>query len=454
MVRLLQRIAVLVFVPVVCGCTSSPWSATKPAITDAAASQPAAPVPADPPAPPANSAAQSPLSAPDPRAMQDVMAQLQQMGNLDPAAREKLMEDLKQTDPRLWQDVLRQFRATLAYRQQSADPQQNARPPASPPQQVANLPIETSHSSPPAAPKQTDAETPAFPSQPRAGPEQPAAGSQVAGPRPVGEPETPNHQHAEKPRVSESQTDRVERASYTAESSESWQDDLERTIRQLERTVASNPRSSGEVAEHARLRMLYLMAGRRDDAFRPIPAASPSVQDFWSKELYGLAAWLDTERIEDPTRRAADAKLHLTEAIARLGETSPLVVRNLAFVTDIQGFGSYKKFSEYQFTPGQEVLLYAEVENFNSESTPKGYKTTLRFGYQIFDSRGQRVAEREFTDEDDCLNMRRDFYIGCRFHIPTRIYDGKHTLQLTVEDLHSQKIGQSSIEFTVAERSR
>jgi hypothetical protein len=200
--------------------------------------------------------------------------------------------------------------------------------------------------------------------------------------------------------------------------------------------------------------MLYLLAGRRDDALKPIPSASPSIQDFWAKEIFGLAAWLDSERTEDPARRAAQAKAHLSEAIARLGEFAPLLVRNLALVTSIQSYGNYKKFPEYKFAPGQEVLLYAEVENFSSKPTPKGYETSLRFGYQIFDSRGQRVAEHEFTAKEYCLNMRRDFFIGYDFHIPTRIYDGQHTLQLTVEDLQSQKIGQSSIEFTVEEHGR
>ena len=40
-----------------------------------------------------------------------------------------------------------------------------------------------------------------------------------------------------------------------------------------------------------------------------------------------------------------------------------------------------------------------------------------------------------------------------RYHIwlPKRIYGGRYTLQLTIEDTLSQKIGQSSIEFTIKE---
>ena len=47
------------------------------------------------------------------------------------------------------------------------------------------------------------------------------------------------------------------------------------------------------------LQMLYLLAGRRDDALAPIPGAQPALQDFWSKQLYGLATWLDTDHTPD-----------------------------------------------------------------------------------------------------------------------------------------------------------
>ena len=69
------------------------------------------------------------------------------------------------------------------------------------------------------------------------------------------------------------------------------------------------------------------------------------------------------------------------------------MVRNLAFCTEVQSYGCVKPFKAYEFAPGQEVLLYAEVENFTSEATPKGYHTALRSSYQVLDGRGQRVAD-------------------------------------------------------------
>jgi len=203
------------------------------------------------------------------------------------------------------------------------------------------------------------------------------------------------------------------------------------------------------------LRMLYLLAGQREAALRPISGV-PSVQrEFWSKVLFALDGWLDTQKSGDLARRAAETKQTLDEALCRLGEVAPLVVRNLAFCTEIQSYGCLKPFKENVFLPEQEVLLYAEVENFTSEPTPKGFHTALRSSYQIFDARGQRVAEHDFTvTEEYCQNIRRDFFIGYHLRMPKRIYPGKYVLQLTIEDVKSHKAGQSSLEFSIKDAGK
>jgi hypothetical protein len=396
--------------------------------------------------------------------MNAVIAEIREMKSLDPAAQEQLLANLGQTPPDLWPLVVQQFRADIAYRRQleerdrlaqrsggtnqvsdpraasaNFDPRPTTGAPAAagdpalrPPQSQGPLPLSSSAASLPCGnslraddPRATTAagaKTAAAPNAPCPGGLPPAAGAPIAA------------------------------ASFDSQPSKDWQIPLTDAIRGLEAAVNPTPQSAAEIAQHARLRMLYLLAGRREDALRPIPSISPSMQDFWSKQLFGLATLLETEQIADPTRRAGEAERHLVEAIARLGESSPLVVKNLAFVTDVQSFGAYKPFTKNEFAPGQRLLLYAEVENFKSNETPKGCFTALQSSYQILDSRGQRVADHEFSvNEEYCHNPRRDFFIGYEFLLPKHIYPGKHTLQLTVTDLNSQKIGQSNIEFNITE---
>jgi len=378
------------------------------------------------------------------------MAELGDLGTIDPAARDKLMEDLRQTDPSMWPLVMRQFRATAEYRRKTLASQ-------------------------PAAPLAQDCDTnksPICSLAPQWG------GSSTATPTPKsGSSFEPTPQDRPLPDV----PGQVIQASYTPPTPVQviqapctpqapveviqapctppapidWRQRLAGAIEALVKETPANAGTPAEVAQHARLRMFYLLAGRREDALRPIPGASPAAQAFWSKELAALETWLDVERTGDDALRAAETKPLLVEAISKLSESAPLVIRNLTFCTEVQSFGCTKRFEKYDFRPNQEVLLYAEVENFASERTSQGYHTSLRSSYQIFDSGGQRVAQQSFSPtEENCQNPRRDFFIGYHLRMPKRIGPGKYTLQLVIEDLMCRKTGQASIEFSVREGER
>ncbi len=241
-----------------------------------------------------------------------------------------------------------------------------------------------------------------------------------------------------------------------------WRSHVATAITALESQLASQDKSAasdadggggGDATDHARLRMLQLLAGRRDDAMQEMPLDDSALRDFWSNELFGLDILLDTQRFSRDSHRATEAKRHLCQAVAALGEASTLEISNLAFCSEVQSYGSIKRFEGSEFAPGQRLLLYAEIDNFRSENTAKGYHTSLRSSFQIFDSSGRRIEDHKSTkSEEHCQSPRRDYFIGCDFRLPTTIYPGRHTLKLTVEDLKSHKVAESSIDFTVKEK--
>jgi len=397
-----------------------------------------------------------------------VISEVQDLGALDAATEQKLLADLHQTDPALWPLVVQQFRAALAYRRRIQQREMAVagpsvvparEPPGSPPLgDQAEIDFRRSAfavASPPSRAPGTDTggthgfdRLPATrhaalsPSGPPQG-DYPATGYR----QPV--METVDRSSSGCPAAGLTPDD-VMPASFNPQDPRPWQEHLAVAIKGLESVVNQSPQSAAEVDEHVRLRMLYLIAGQRDRALEPIPTITPSLQDFWSKELFGLSTWLDSEDARESTSRAAEAKRLLIDAATSLGESAGLEVRNLAFCSEVQSYGTIKEFQEYEFVPNQELLLYAEVDNFTSRQTSEGYHTALRSSYQIFDSRGQRVDDHEFTTtEETCCNRRRDFFIGHHLRLPKRIYAGKHTLQLTIEDLESRKIGQSAISFTI-----
>ena len=233
-----------------------------------------------------------------------------------------------------------------------------------------------------------------------------------------------------------------------------WRGSLYEAIERLESELASEPAGDDPIMDQVRLRLLHLAAGNREKALEPIPSLSTEADAFLTETLFGLDIWLDERRIAEEDRRAAAALPHFADAIGHLGEVASLVVRNLQLCTAVHSFGVVEPFKSGQFRPGQEVLVYAEVENFHSREVDKGFQTVLEGSILVFDSRGHRVGEIELPKKEDvCSRRRRDFFLVYQVQLPQRLYPGSHSLKLTVEDAGCRKVGQATLKFAVSEAS-
>ncbi|MDZ4818160.1 MAG: hypothetical protein SGJ20_04220, partial [Planctomycetota bacterium] len=233
--------------------------------------------------------------------------------------------------------------------------------------------------------------------------------------------------------------------------SANWQAELNSTIAMLEQRGRENISPAEQSQLQTKLRLLYLLADRREDALKPIEGLTTEQQEFWTKELFGLATLLDHQRLADERVRVTAAAGELREAAKRLADSGNLVVQNLHFCSEVKGYGIFTKFESDEFKPGQEVLLYAEVENFRSRSTPKGYHTALKGSYQIFDKSGRRIAEKELAiKEEYCQNQRRDFFVPYFLWIPKQADDGEYTLKLTIDDVQRSEVAESTVTFKIS----
>ena len=249
------------------------------------------------------------------------------------------------------------------------------------------------------------------------------------------------------------------------EDGKQWKAVLAAAIRALSDQLTSLDESEWtpeQLQLHARLRLLYLAAGQRDAAMQ-LPAGATdeaTSQKFWAETMLALHTYLDREKIKSDSRRGALAAGSLRKAVLELGETSMLQVRNLAFCRRVVSFGAYDAFAtpegKYQFEPNQEVLVYAELQNFTSSGDPsKGYTTTLRASYEILDAAGRRVGNvHNLGDSKDvCKNRRTDFFVRYFINLPTRLNPGEYRLRLTIEDTTGNKAGEAEETFTIGEES-
>ena len=424
--------------------------------------------------------------------LNQIMAELQSIGALDPAAQAQLIADLQQTDPMLWPQMVQVFRASLKYRQRQLDIAAGRKPAEDKPpvvQLTASAPGATSPNATPAAlptaaaPATATPPTVALTTPPAANAPvaTPAAAAVVSAPvaaasqspATVAQPAVPVAAPAQAvPQIAQTNGIAASPATATSPGSnlksaanppevtpvsfngpatpENVQEMIAQTIASLEESTAEGGNTPETLAQQTQLRMLYLMAGRRKDAMRPISGLAPAEQDFWVQQMYGMSKYMEAGKGRDRDRRLTDATTHLAQAVDRLSESSNLLVKNLAFCTEVNSFGVHTDFPKNEFKSGQQVLLYCELQNFKSDVTPKGHHTALKSSYQIVDSQGRRVAEHELPiTEEHCQVPRHDYFIRYFIHLPTKIYAGKYSLQLTVEDTLANKAGQSSIDFSI-----
>ncbi|MEZ6091057.1 MAG: hypothetical protein R3C05_24165 [Pirellulaceae bacterium] len=209
------------------------------------------------------------------------------------------------------------------------------------------------------------------------------------------------------------------------------------------------------LAETAKLRMLYLLAGQPDDAMRKIEGLTPTEQDYLRYQMMTLWSVLDPDGSPSKLRRWDKSLENLRLASGHLAAaTEALDVGGIAFCTEVESYGRITPFKEYKLEPGQQVILYCEIDNFAAERLSDGYETHFQGSYDLFDAKGVRVAEQVLpADKQSCNNFRRDYFIAYRLYLPKQLEPGPHRIQLTIEDLKGKKYGQSSLDFEVVAKA-
>jgi hypothetical protein len=229
-----------------------------------------------------------------------------------------------------------------------------------------------------------------------------------------------------------------------------WQQSIQKAIADLEHHVSPSPTTTAEVHQHVSLRILRLLAGDTEKALEPIPHISPSEQDYWSRQLFALATYLDHHSQPDDKRRAAATVTHLEEAVSNLRELGSLSLRNMSFCKTVYGYGAIEPYDADTFSPGQHVSIYVEVENYHSTSSEKGFNTSLGTSYEVLDEHGKRVTSGDFPDVNDCCrSRRRDFHLQLGLKLPDNIAAGRYQVQLLVKDRQSDKIGNAKAPFEI-----
>ncbi len=149
-----------------------------------------------------------------------------------------------------------------------------------------------------------------------------------------------------------------------------------------------------------------------------------------------------------PTPEAFD--LHTTtapgEPIAPVGPA----VNNACFATRVRGWGNVERFPTAAFRPGQEVIVYFELDRLQIRSAADGHTTGIDSSFRLVDGRGQRVGQWSFEPiVETCPAPRRDYFARYFIRIPEDAKPGRHRLEWSVTDTVAEASRQAHLDLDV-----
>lgn len=207
------------------------------------------------------------------------------------------------------------------------------------------------------------------------------------------------------------------------------------------------------IASQVDLRFLYLMNGDRGRALQAIPDIPAADQEFWRGVLWSIASYFDAESMPRKSDRMTQTVERLRTAINKLQGEANLKLRNVAFCRKITSFGNFERFDQNTYAPGQKVLLYAEIINF--ESVPRTsdglYETRLASTIEILrEGKGKPLQRIAFEPTVDlCRSYRQDYFHSYELKLPADLPAGPYVLKLSIEDVQSRDVAVYSLNFTV-----
>lgn len=198
------------------------------------------------------------------------------------------------------------------------------------------------------------------------------------------------------------------------------------------------------------LRLMYLVAGRSADSVRIIESLPEEEQEFWQSLMLAMHSYRSEEGTVESDQRLLETLDHVRTAEKRLQPLAQLKIRRAVFCERIDGFGQVAEFPASDFDPGQRVLIYVDVRNFQTELSAQG-----RFRSE-FDAVIEYLREDdgEVMDtirlpqiQDECDVERTDYFQSFELTIPALA--GRYVARVRLKDLLNQQTTEVDLPFTV-----
>lgn len=224
--------------------------------------------------------------------------------------------------------------------------------------------------------------------------------------------------------------------------------DFKKKLLAQETVVAGNP---DDVEEQFKLRMMYLVDGQDEKAMASSPSMNADTQEIMLGQIRAMMA-ARSSLSRDPAVWA-NQQLEAMETLrGLLRAKADLLVPRVELCKAIEAFGQYEPIEPRVFASGvkNRVLIYIEVDNFQSDKSESGlYRTLLSVRASLLNKSGEELWHKKDDNiEDLARRKRRDFYLTIGpLAIPKSLAPGEYVFKVEVEDVLGGKINSNVVRF-------
>ena len=128
-------------------------------------------------------------------------------------------------------------------------------------------------------------------------------------------------------------------------------------------------------------------------------------------------------------------------------------VQNACFASRVRAWGVVDRFETAEFQPGQEFIVYFELDQLTSRESAEGHTTRIDTAIRLIGPDGRRVHEWTFEPlEETCGSHRRDYFARYLVAVPASTPAGPCRLDVAVSDTIAGRTAHASLPLTVGSR--
>jgi hypothetical protein len=154
---------------------------------------------------------------------------------------------------------------------------------------------------------------------------------------------------------------------------------------------------------------------------------------------------------DSPAPEAVHQTVHQT---ATSDHAAPaFAVQNACFASRVQGWGLVDRFETAAFSPGQDLIVYFELDQLTARDSSDGHTTRIDTVLRLVGGDGRRLHEWTFEPlEETCRSQRRDYFARYLVTVPASTPAGSCRLEVVVSDTIAGRTAQATLPLDVTGR--